>query len=66
MGKVTPDQIFMTALAMLLKMRGGEFKYTQMELDFFRHLHGVTGQLGIQIHEDTITVFLIDQPVAQA
>lgn len=65
-GKLTPEIIFMTALAMLLDMNGNTFTYSETDLEAFRAIHGETGQLGIQVEGDRITVFVYDAPVARA
>jgi len=63
---ITPEQVFMIALGMILDMNGGRFTYNQAQLSDFRSIHGDFGQLGIQVDGDTITVFLYDAPVARA
>lgn len=66
MGNVSADTVFMTALAMLLQARGGRFTFTDAEFQRFKALHGHMGQLGISVHRDTVNVFLLEEPVAEA
>ena len=59
-GKITPEIIFLTALAMLVDKMGGSFSYTEEDVAQFKKLHAATGTLGLQIEGTTVTIFMRD------